>query len=212
MNANWDEENINIQLNNPNEQENEQANRQTNRQENRQANGQANEQSNGFKNNALLLRGQMKSKNDKLKIISFVVVFVLCSFFIPIMICDLYYGTNDKSCVSTSAEPLSINLQDYLIVSGYMTFSILITLMAVGFCLGDCGFEGCCGCLSYFLIFLVCLGFIFKMVWDIIGGVIFWAYMDNTKCSNSTFNYVTASLIIKYVCYFISSTQSNNQK
>ena len=68
-------------------------------------------------------------------------------------------------------------------------------------------------------IILAILGFIgigiglFNFCWNIIGGIIFWSYMNNSTCSSNVFNYVFASLIIKYTLMFISSaTSTNNNK
>jgi len=51
-----------------------------------------------------------------------------------------------------------------------------------------------------------------SFAWNIVGGVIFWAFMNNALCSNNVFNYVFASLIIKYINIIICSFSNKNNK
>jgi hypothetical protein len=123
------------------------------------------------------------------------------------MICDLYYAYNDSTCVTNSAKPLNINLKDYLIVSGYILLGEIITLIYLCWTTiyNDVERSNCTTIIAIILIYFCA---VFSLVWNIIGGVIFWSYMDNTTCSSNVFNYVFTSLIIKYVCHFMASTQS----
>lgn len=154
------------------------------------------------------LRQRMINKNNKMKIITMVIIFVLVILIcFPIMICDLYYGYNDNTCVSNSAEPLNLTLKDYLITSGFIALGEIIFLIAyIGILLNDEFTLTCCSIIGVILFYFTA---IFSIIWNIIGGVIFWAYMDNTTCSSTLFNYVFTSLIIKYVFCFFGSTQSN---
>lgn len=40
---------------------------------------------------------------------------------------------------------------------------------------------------------------LFLIIWNILGAIIFWGLMDTTNCSDTIYNYMFASLIIKLV-------------
>lgn len=137
----------------------------------------------------------------------------------PIPFCDLYYGYTDDTCVSESAGKLAINLKDYLLVYGWIVMS-MIGLLSVVLCFFDINLSGSRtsssdGCFVFggtFLTIINSLVNIFLTIWNIFGAVIFWSLMDTSECSNSIYNYVFASLIIKLVFNVISILQSKNDK
>ena len=168
---------------------------------------------NNLPNNLLNMANKMK---DLLFAILFVLYIIMALSSIPMTILNLYYGFNDLTCVSNSAKPLAVNLKDYLIVDGIMSMCIpivviVVTIMANKYFSNDgcpekilsAAFGPICGILAG-----VCFIF-FKIIWSIIGGMIFWKYMDNSTCSPSLFNYVFTSLIIKYVLYFCAIIMTN---
>ncbi|MFM7982581.1 MAG: hypothetical protein ACKPKO_24990, partial [Candidatus Fonsibacter sp.] len=78
-----------------------------------------------------------------------------------------------------------MNLYYVLIVSGWINIGIIFTGI-IGLVL-----------LSYLTITIMCfiglLTSLFSFCWNIIGGVIFWSYIDNYTCSHNVFAYVFAS-------------------
>ena len=152
-----------------------------------------------------------KNQNDKTNIINclkliFVSILILVNF--PIIFCDLYYAVNDKTCVNQKMEKLAVNMYDYLIVSGL--YSLIITVISILFILFfiDKMKNNEVTTINFFLfLFIISL---FNVIWNIIGSLIFWNYMDNSKCSNEVFNYLFASLIIKLI--FSSTILFNNNK
>ena len=64
--------------------------------------------------------------------------------------------------------------------------------------------------LNYIFMLFLYINGLFNIIWNIIGSIIFWSYMDNNQCSNEVFNYLFASLIIKLV--FCSTILLNNKK
>lgn len=137
----------------------------------------------------------------------------------PLPFCDLYYGYTDDTCVSEPAGKLAINLKDYLLVYGWIIMSIL-GLLSIALCFIDFNSSGSRtstsnGCFVFsrtFLTIISALTNIFLIIWNIFGAVIFWSLMDTSECSNSIYNYVFASLIIKIVFNVISILQSKNDK
>ena len=154
-----------------------------------------------------------KNQNDKINIINYLkLIFVSILIFInfPLIFCDLYYAVNDNTCINQKIDKLSVNMYDYLIVSGI--YSIIITVISILFILFfiDKMKNNEINILNYiFMLFLYITG-LFNVIWNIIGSIIFWNYMDNNKCSNEVFNYLFASLIIKLI--FSSTILFNNNK
>ena len=137
----------------------------------------------------------------------FIFILFVLFFTIPICFCDLYYAYTDESCVLSHVDKIDINLKQYLQVSGLLIgcsiFIFIFNLILI--------VNNYKGLLILLYIFIKLLN-IFSLVWHIIGGFIFWKYMDNSLCSNSVFNYVYVSLIIKYIFTAISSFSINNKK
>lgn len=135
----------------------------------------------------------------------------------PIPFCDLYYGYMDDTCVSEQAGKLAINLEDYLLVCGWIELCIL-GLLSIALCFIDIGLSGSgsadnngcfvCGGALFGIIFA--LSSIFIGIWNIFGAIIFWGLMDTSNCSSSIYNYVFASLIIKLVLNAIGILQTKN--
>ncbi len=139
-------------------------------------------------------------------------------FVCPIPFCDLYYGYTDDTCVSEPAGRLAINLKDYLLIYGWIVMSV-IGLLSIGLCFIDVNSFGSetnndrhfvCG--GTFFSIISALVNVFLTIWNIFGAVIFWSLMDISECSNSIYNYVFASLIIKLVFNVIGILQRNNDK
>jgi uncharacterized membrane protein len=130
-------------------------------------------------------------------------------FGLPLVFCDLYYAYNDNSCVDSHVDRISVNLKDYLIVSGLLT-GCLLFIIILGILLFNENSKTKIT-LFYFALILYIFSSIFNTIWNIIGGIIFWGYMDNSLCSNNIFNYVFASLIIKYV-FAVFGLMSNNKE
>lgn len=124
-------------------------------------------------------------------------IYIICTIFIftiPFIIPDLYYGFSGDSCLTDNnydgenhGPRNKLNLKTFLQVDGFVSlFSLLfysIKIWNIGkkqkFCL--------------MATYSLCSGF-FYVIWVVIGGVIFWMQIDNTKCSNSVYNYIFISL------------------
>ena len=141
----------------------------------------------------------MKSNQDCCLTCGFSLLFVaMCS---PFIICDLYYAYTDDSCVHNPAKHLSVNLYDYLLVSGYFGVAICAMYVISISCLSSNENQNLCvlmvaSTISY-------LYAMFSRSWVIVGAVIFWSEIDNSSCSKSTYSYVMASIIIRLVGIFI---------
>jgi hypothetical protein len=140
--------------------------------------------------------------------LKFTAIFLFLLFGLPLVFCDLYYAYNDNSCVNSHVDRISINLKEYLLVSGLLT-GCLLFIIILGIMLFN---ENSKQTLLYLAMVIFIFASIFNTAWNIIGGVIFWGYMDNSLCSNNVFNYVFASLIIKYVFAVFGILSNNKEK
>ena len=104
--------------------------------------------------------------------------------FSPIIICDLYFGFNDKSCSREQPDELDLSIRLYLIVSGFIGLSAMITILTAVTCfdpnkisdLGACFI--CCGSIGF-----ICAA-LFNIVWNILGAIVFWGYIyGNRNCN-----------------------------
>jgi len=133
-----------------------------------------------------------KSKN----IINFVLIIVAFLIVIFMMVFDIYYGLYDKTCVHNDVNGFSINLHGYLLGSGFKDATVGAWVFLICPCLSGCicfnekdVLEYCKGILS--------LSYLFGCIWHIIGSIIFWDKMDNSRYSTIIYNYMTVSLTIK---------------
>lgn len=151
-----------------------------------------------------------ESNNNKTEIncFKFIIIFLVLLFGLPLAICDIYYAYNDNSCVYSHVDKIDINLKEYLQVSSLLTICFLFIVI-----LETLFYENLKDTflLAIGAILLIPIS-IFNTVWNIIGGVIFWGYMDNSLCSNNVFNYVFASIVIKYVCIVFNLLTNNKNK
>lgn len=130
----------------------------------------------------------------------------------PIIVCDLYFGFTDSSCSREQPDELAISLKLYLIVSGLVGLSAMITILTGITCfdpnkISDKGIcFVCCGSL------LIICAALFNTIWNILGAVVFWGYVyGNGNCNRTFSTYVFVSLIIKFVAALFS-TQLNKKK
>ena len=123
---------------------------------------------------------------------------------LPMSFCDLYFGYNDNSCVSNPVNNIEVNLYYFLIVSGWMSIGMIL-IYIIGIILLD-------PLTTTIMCFIGLFTSLFSFCWNIIGGVIFYSYMDNSTCSHNVFDYVFASLVIKYVFALFGMIMSRNNK
>ena len=155
--------------------------------------------SNAFAEQTMELSERMNQKKKKLKMILFVIIFI---FSLPILFCDYYYWLNDKSCDKLSDS--AIGIDDYLAVSSILsTFYLFLLFVMICFAEQFTIFFSNHQLISVVGAILIFISQIFNIVWNILGGIIFWSQTDISTCSNSKRDYVVVSLIIKYIFIFM---------
>lgn len=158
---------------------------------------------------------QKRNRQEQEKIVclfKFGLVFVCSILLLPFGITSTYYAFTDNSCVNLHAGKLYVTLKDYLAVQGIMYLIVY-------------GFVLCSAIFSFekisvietitenplFIIFNLLIK-MFSSSWLILGCVIFWGLMDNTKCDDPIYNYVYALLIIQIVFSILNGFNSLKNK
>jgi hypothetical protein len=155
--------------------------------------------------NADTFRKRVEEKNEEFagKVIGIISLLLFAS---PLIICDLYYGYTDNSCVNYYPGGLNINMKDYLLGCGYVS---IIIILLIGLLTLSCEME--IALIS--VTFLQYLVFIFSLVWHIIGGVIFWGTLyKDALCDSNISTYLFVTLILKLISCYFTLQAINNKK
>ena len=122
----------------------------------------------------------------------------------PIAFTDVYTANNNNQCVTQNITQMTINMYDYLIISGGYTFIMIIILVGILICLD---YDKIKNDKSVELVinYYNKLNLIFLLSFNITGAIMFWVYMNTDICNKQTYNYLFVSLIIKLVCCLLYS-------
>jgi len=122
----------------------------------------------------------------------------------PIAFTDVYTANNNTQCLAQNIRQMTINMYDYLIISGGYTFIMIIILVGILICLD---YEKIKNDKSAELVinYYNKLNLIFLLSFNITGAIMFWGYMNTDICNKQTYNYLFVSLIIKLVCCLLYS-------
>jgi len=176
--------------------------------------------SNNSSNNSekAVLKGILKKSHDVdyetrtglmvIKLCTTLLMFVLT---MPIIICDLYFGFSDHSCINEMPDGFNYTMKLYLLVSGFMGLSWLLFIIYTTCSLTINNDNNqtsiiCAGCIGLIVL-------IFNLIWNILGAVAFWGSIyKGGHCDSKTSTYIYVSLIIKFVGTLIALQQNSNKK
>jgi hypothetical protein len=129
----------------------------------------------------------------------------------PIIICDLYFGFSDHSCINEMPDGFNYTLKLYLLVSGFMALSWLLIIICTTCSLSNDNNNNTTAIICTNFIGLVIL--IFNLIWNILGAVTFWGSIyKGGNCESRTSTYIYVSLIIKLAGTLIALRQNSNKK
>jgi hypothetical protein len=113
---------------------------------------------------------------------------------LPVIICDLYFAMNDKSCVNQTFREMVINMFVYLIVNSVTLIILILITYSIIFV-----FDSYTECTVYFSKCIANIINMFLFVWSIIGCVIYWHFMDTSICSTNVNNYLFVKFVITLI-------------
>jgi hypothetical protein len=135
------------------------------------------------------------------------IIFLICM--LPIIICDIYFGLTDKSCVNDKPDGLNITLKLYLLVSGFSGLALMMILICTTCSISSNDSN------MFILLFAGCIGIItsiFSAIWNILGAVIFWGNIyKEGHCDSVVSTYIFVTLIIKFVGNLVGLNQQNKK-
>ncbi len=158
-----------------------------------------------------ILRNTEKRRNNNtaeniLKLLITILTVLLCS---PIIICDIYFGLNDNSCVEESPPSLSISLQTYMLTSAFVGLSALI-IVIISTCIISTNNSDT---KNYYIVtiseIISTLFSVFHLIWNILGAIIFWGFAyKNNLCDKNVSTYLFITLIIKLIANYFGITNA----
>lgn len=151
-------------------------------------------------NNAVnnIIYTHQKNENNDSCIIKTVTVTICTIFILPFGIANVYYAFTDKSCVYIKPGKLYVNLRDYLAVQGIIYLTVYVLLVLCISC-SDVDAANTYSDKPIIVKAIIIINQIFAVAWLILGAVIFWGLIDNSKCDDGIYNYMYASLIIQII-------------
>jgi hypothetical protein len=138
-----------------------------------------------------------KESNNEEQLVKLLVTILFIIVTAPIIICDIYYGHTDNSCINDYPSGLNINMKIYLLVNGYYGLTIISLVSLFIACMPIKNIQD-----NITLFVLPKLGeiifIVFTTVWNIIGSVIFWDKLyKEGNCDRNISTYLFITLIIK---------------
>ena len=140
---------------------------------------------------------------------AYLFLYAMCFFimFVPFIVASLYYAYNDVSCSMITgdfwgfAKGINFDLRKWLQIDAYIALGFLIIFLILG------GLAWCLNgrpCVYGFWEGLHVLFFVWRLVWLIVGAVLFWKDINPTGfCARPFANYMKAMLIIGFVWFFV---------
>ena len=174
--------------------------------------------SNSSNNEFVSLKGILKKSNhveDEAR--TGLIVIKLCTTLLmivlttPIIICDLYFGFSDHSCINEMPDGFNYTMKLYLLVSGFMGLLWLLFIIYTTCSLSINNDNNqtsiiCAGCIGLIVL-------LFNLIWNILGAVTFWgSTYKGGHCDSEISTYIYVSLIIKLVGTLIALQQNSNKK
>ena len=141
--------------------------------------------------------GNNRINNNEEKIVKMFIIIIFIIIGAPIVICDLYYGYTDNSCINDYPNGLNINMKIYLLVNGYYGLTIISLISLFIACISTKNIE------DNILLIVISkitptIFVLFITVWNIIGSVIFWGKLyKEGNCDKNISTYLFVTLIIK---------------
>ncbi len=114
-------------------------------------------------------------------------------FYLPTIICNLYYASTDNSCITNTNPDFKLNLYDFLYVDAWVSITIMFVIII------DMLYNHKNNILQQlYNIFIHCYS-AFIFIWTIMGCIIFILLLDTQSCESSLYKYVFVLLIIKCI-------------
>jgi hypothetical protein len=120
-------------------------------------------------------------------------------YFIPFIICNIYYSITENNCSLIKPDNLTLSLKEYLIVSTIISVITLGLFTIIGLYSTKILTERNKKIL-YFTVILYVFVFIVTIIWDIFGAIVY-SMLPTSKCGQNFQKYFITMYFIKMVQY-----------
>lgn len=158
-----------------------------------------------------------KKSVSQIKSLGVFLLFFMIVIYLGFIVCDIYYALNDHSCVNQNVPRINLNLKTFLLVRGFALLGLIFNVMII-LCIISNSFIQSYTCIKFFIgiqLSIIVFTCLFLLAWNVIGAIIFWGYMDTSKCSDPIYNYTFVSLVIVFIssgCNTLSLMTKNNSR
>ena len=144
--------------------------------------------------------GNVEQKQNTEKLYKIITTLFVIIISLPIIICDIYYGYTDTSCVNEYPDGLDVNMKMYLFISALVGMAINCAyLYNISLITRKHTYDQNI-CLIIFPSIVIAIGSVFLVAWNTIGALIFWEMLYNTGiCNRHTSTYLFITLILKII-------------
>ena len=149
-----------------------------------------------LKNTDINVEDERRIRLIMIKICTSVLLIIMIA---PIIVCDIYFGFTDSSCVNEIPNGFNITMKVYLLVSGFAGLACLLAIIYTIWSLSNDNDNNNLTTLFYFKTIGIIIG-LFQLMWNILGAVTFWKTIyKGGKCDLMISTYIYVSLIIKLI-------------
>lgn len=149
-----------------------------------------------LKNTDINVEDEHRIRLIMIKICTSVLLIIMIA---PIIVCDIYFGFTDSSCVNEIPNGFNITMKVYLLVSGFAGLACLLAIIYTIWSLSNDNDNNNLTTLFYFKTIGIIIG-LFQLMWNILGAVTFWKTIyKGGKCDLMISTYIYVSLIIKLI-------------
>lgn len=136
---------------------------------------------------------EINEKAEQNKMATRITCGIFMLFYLPTIICNLYYTSTDNSCITNTNPDFKLNLYDFLYVDALASITIMFVIII------DVLYNNKNNILEQlYNIFIHCYS-AFIFIWTIMGCIIFILLLDTQSCESSLYKYVFVLLIIKCI-------------
>ena len=136
---------------------------------------------------------EINEKEEQNKIARRITCGIFMLFYLPTIICNLYYLSNDDSCITNTNPDFKLNLYDFLYVDAMASITVIFVIII------DVLYNPKNNILEQlYNVFIHCYS-AFLFIWTIMGCIIFILLLDTQSCDSNIYKYVFALLIIKCI-------------
>ena len=136
---------------------------------------------------------EITEKEEQNKIARRITCGIFMLFYLPTIICNLYYLSTDDSCITNTNPDFKLNLYDFLYVDALASITVIFVIII------DVLYNPKNNILvQLYNVFIHCYS-AFLFIWTIMGCIIFILLLDTQSCDSNIYKYVFALLIIKCI-------------